>query len=98
MLGHRRDPVHPFTDAGMLAEEMPNARLLQANSLMELRMRPERLTDEIADFLDEVWESSRSRQAPRETPGETGAGERQADARTGASRRRPGSRGRVRVR
>jgi pimeloyl-ACP methyl ester carboxylesterase len=55
VLGHRRDPVHPFSDAGMLAEEMPNARLLEADSLLELRMRPERLTAEIASFLDEVW-------------------------------------------
>ena len=55
VLGHRRDPVHPFSDAGMLAEEMPNARLLEANFLLELRMRPERLTGEIASFLDEVW-------------------------------------------
>jgi pimeloyl-ACP methyl ester carboxylesterase len=60
VLGHRRDPVHPFSDAGMLAEEMPNARLLEADSLVELRMQPERLTTEIASFLDEVW-------APRET-------------------------------
>ena len=60
VLGHRRDPVHPFSDAGMLAEEMPNARLLEANSLLELRLRPERLTAEIAAFLDDVW-------APRET-------------------------------
>ena len=55
VLGHRRDPVHPFSDAGMLAEELPNGRLLEANSLVELRMQPERLTGEIADFLDEVW-------------------------------------------
>ncbi|HEV3284102.1 MAG TPA: alpha/beta fold hydrolase [Solirubrobacteraceae bacterium] len=55
VLGHRRDPVHPFSDAGMLAEEMPNARLLQADSLIELRTRPERLTTEIAGFLDDVW-------------------------------------------
>jgi pimeloyl-ACP methyl ester carboxylesterase len=55
VLGHPRDPVHPFSDAGMLAKEMPNARLLQANSLTELRMQPERLTGEIAAFLDEVW-------------------------------------------
>ncbi len=55
VLGHRRDPIHPFSDAGMLAEEMPNARLLEANSLLELRMRPERLTGEIASFLDDVW-------------------------------------------
>ena len=55
VLGHQRDPVHPFSDAGALAKEMPNARLLEANSLIELRTRPERLTDEIAAFLDEVW-------------------------------------------
>src|SRR3984893_4655094 len=61
VLGHRRDPVHPFSDAGMLAEEMPNARLLEADSLIELRMRPARLTDEIAAFLDEVWEKRSSR-------------------------------------
>ena len=45
VLGHRRDPVHPFSDAGMLAEEMPNARLLEADSLVELRLQPERLTE-----------------------------------------------------
>jgi pimeloyl-ACP methyl ester carboxylesterase len=55
VLGHRRDPVHPFSDAGMLAEELPKARLIEAHSLVELRLRPERLTDEIASFLDEVW-------------------------------------------
>jgi pimeloyl-ACP methyl ester carboxylesterase len=55
VLGHHRDPIHPFTDAGMLAEEMPNARLLEADSLLELRLSPERLTEEIARFLDEVW-------------------------------------------
>jgi pimeloyl-ACP methyl ester carboxylesterase len=62
VLGHQRDPVHPFSDAGMLAEEMPNARLLEANSLMELRLQPERLTGEIADFLDEVWAEPTGRQ------------------------------------
>jgi pimeloyl-ACP methyl ester carboxylesterase len=55
VLGHRRDPVHPFSDAGMLAEELPNSRLLEADSLVELRLRPARLTGEIADFLDEVF-------------------------------------------
>ncbi|HEY5261386.1 MAG TPA: alpha/beta fold hydrolase [Solirubrobacteraceae bacterium] len=64
ILGHRRDPVHPFSDAGMLAEELPNARLIEADSLVELRVHPERLTDEIAAFLDEVW-ASRAR--PRRT-------------------------------
>jgi pimeloyl-ACP methyl ester carboxylesterase len=61
VLGHRRDPVHPFSDAGMLAEEMANSRLIQANSLVELRVRPERLTNEIAGFLDEVWGDRRAR-------------------------------------
>ena len=64
VLGHHRDPVHPFSDAGMLAKEMPNARLLEANSLVELRLRPERLTGEIAAFLDEIWGKSAGRRTP----------------------------------
>jgi pimeloyl-ACP methyl ester carboxylesterase len=65
VLGHHRDPVHPFTDAGMLAEEMPNARLLEANSLLELRFSPERLTDEIAGFLDEAWKTRGAKRPPK---------------------------------
>jgi pimeloyl-ACP methyl ester carboxylesterase len=61
VLGHHRDPVHPFSDAGMLAAELPNARLLEASSILELRMQPERLTNEIAKFLDEVWETPRGK-------------------------------------
>ena len=52
VIGHRRDPVHPLTDAGMLADELPNGRLLEANSFVELRVTPDRLTGEIAAFLD----------------------------------------------
>src|SRR3954466_6173742 len=59
VIGHRRDPVHPFSDSGMLGDEMPNARLLEADSIIELRMSPERLTGEIADFLDECWKPRR---------------------------------------
>jgi pimeloyl-ACP methyl ester carboxylesterase len=55
VIGHSRDPVHPFTDAGMLADELPNGRLLQASSIIELRAAPERLTGEIAAFIDECW-------------------------------------------
>lgn len=55
IVGHQRDPVHPFSDAGMLAEEMPNARLVEADSLLEWRIRPKRLTAELARFLDDVW-------------------------------------------
>lgn len=57
VIGHRRDPIHPFADAGMLAEEMPNARLVQARSPLELRFAPERLTGEILEFLDERFVS-----------------------------------------
>jgi len=64
VLGHQRDPVHPFSDAGMLATEMPNARLLEADSLIELRTRPERLRGEIAAFLDGVWQKPRARRRP----------------------------------
>jgi pimeloyl-ACP methyl ester carboxylesterase len=65
VLGHRRDPVHPFSDAGMLAEELPNGRLLVADSLVELRLHPERLTGEIASFVDEVWASPTPGRAKR---------------------------------
>ena len=65
VLGHRRDPVHPFSDAGMLAEELPNGRLIEADSLVELRLKPERLTDELAAFLDEVWAATPKRRAKK---------------------------------
>jgi pimeloyl-ACP methyl ester carboxylesterase len=55
VIGHPRDPVHPFSDADMLAAELPHARLIDANSVIELRMRPARLTAKIAEFVDECW-------------------------------------------
>jgi hypothetical protein len=53
VIGHRHDIVHPFSDAGMLAGELPESRLMQASSILELRVRPERLTGEIAAFVEE---------------------------------------------
>jgi pimeloyl-ACP methyl ester carboxylesterase len=55
VIGHPRDPVHPFSDADMLAAELPNATLLDANSILELRTHPQRLTTRIAAFVDECW-------------------------------------------
>ena len=55
VIGHQFDLVHPFSDAGMLAKELPHAELMQAHSLIELRVAPERLTNEIGRFLDECW-------------------------------------------
>ena len=60
VLGHPRDVIHPFSDAKMLAEELPNARLVEADSIYELRLRPRRLTNEIASFLDECWRPQRA--------------------------------------
>jgi pimeloyl-ACP methyl ester carboxylesterase len=60
VIGHRRDPVHPFSDAGMLADELPNGRLLEAESIVELRFSPDRLTGEIARFIDSCWAPRRS--------------------------------------
>jgi pimeloyl-ACP methyl ester carboxylesterase len=62
VVGHRGDPLHPFSDSGMLAEEMPNAHLVNANSILEWRLRPDRLTDEFSAWLDEIWT------APEATP------------------------------
>ena len=56
VIGHRVDHVHPFHDAEQLARRLPQGRLIQANSVIELRMHPERLTAEIGQFLDDVWE------------------------------------------
>jgi hypothetical protein len=55
VIGHPRDPVHPFSDADMLAHELPNGHLIDADSLFELRLRPERLTARIAEFIGECW-------------------------------------------
>ena len=55
VLGHPRDPIHPFSDAGMLVRELRNGRMLEASSLLELRLAPARLTNEIATFVDECW-------------------------------------------
>jgi pimeloyl-ACP methyl ester carboxylesterase len=62
VIGHRHDMIHPFSDAGMLADELPNGRLLLASSIVELRLAPERLTNEIAAFLDDCW---KPRAAPK---------------------------------
>ena len=65
VIGHHRDPVHPFSDAGMLAGELPNARLCEASHILELRLNPERLSREIAEFVQQCWtprvQRSRSR-------------------------------------
>lgn len=55
VLGHRFDLIHPFDDANNLIEQVRDGRLVRAHTPLELRLRPDRLTEEIASFLDEAW-------------------------------------------
>lgn len=55
IISHRHDLLHPFSDAEALLRELPNSELMQARSFFELRFAPNRLSDRIADFLDDVW-------------------------------------------
>jgi pimeloyl-ACP methyl ester carboxylesterase len=81
VIGHYRDPIHPFSDSDMLVREMPNARLVEASSVLELRLTPDRLTNEILMFVAECFRPAR----------QAGRRRRRAptDARRGTSGRRP---------
>ncbi|HXX89166.1 MAG TPA: alpha/beta hydrolase [Acidimicrobiales bacterium] len=71
VLAHRNDLLHPFDDAVNLAVQLPDATLVRARSPLELRRRPVRLTDAIANFLDAAW----------------GPGDADAERRSGAEER-----------
>jgi pimeloyl-ACP methyl ester carboxylesterase len=58
VIAHRRDYSHAISDAYDLVNELPNARLVRAKSIVELRARPERLTDEIVQFLSTNWRAT----------------------------------------
>ena len=92
VIGHHRDPVHPFSDAGMLSKELPNGRLVEASSILEMRLRPDRLYGEIDTFLEQVWGprmsvvrqrrprggTARPRSATQRSPVRRGTGSRRA--------------------
>ncbi len=59
VVGHPSDPIHPAADAAMLAEELPNAQFVRARSILEWRVRPERLNREAADFALACWATPR---------------------------------------
>ncbi len=66
VIGHHNDPLHPFSDSGMVVEEMPGARLVEATSILEWRLNPGRLNEELAGFLDEAYaEPGAERRAER---------------------------------
>jgi pimeloyl-ACP methyl ester carboxylesterase len=58
VIGHKIDFIHPFTDADHLTRQLQHARLIEARSIFELRLAPDRLTAEIAEFLDATWDDS----------------------------------------
>ncbi len=60
VIGHPSDPLHPFIDSDMLVSEMPRARLVNADSILEWRVRPGRLDDELAAFVSEVYETDKA--------------------------------------
>jgi pimeloyl-ACP methyl ester carboxylesterase/acyl-CoA-binding protein len=53
VIGHAGDWLHNLEDSRALAEELPNGKLVTAKSILELRLRPERLMPEILTFLRE---------------------------------------------
>ena len=55
VIGHPSDPLHPFSDADMLVEELRNARRVDASSILEWRLTPGRLDDELEGFVREVY-------------------------------------------
>lgn len=50
VVGHPADPIHPAADAAMLAAELPQATFVQARSILEWRLTPERLNAEAVRF------------------------------------------------
>src|SRR3954465_3488133 len=90
VIGHPRDPIHPFSDADCLVRELRHSRVLEANSILELRLSPDRLTNQIADFLDECWREPVSASPARTRRRRAATGHR-ADRRLN-HRPRPGGR------
>jgi len=60
VVGHPADPIHPAADAAMLADEMPNATFVRARSILEWRVRPERLNHAAAGFALGCWRDTRA--------------------------------------
>jgi pimeloyl-ACP methyl ester carboxylesterase len=63
VIGHQGDPLHPFTDSDMLVEEMPRARLVNAESIFEWRVKPGRLDGELAEFIGAVYAEEQAESA-----------------------------------
>ena len=64
IIGHRADPLHPFSDADMLLAELPEARLVNAESIIEWRIKPARLDAELIEFVDQVYAAESTASSP----------------------------------
>ena len=85
VIGHKIDFIHPFTDADHLTRQLQHARLIEARSIFELRLAPDRLTAEIAGFLDDTWGDTEARALESAEPASAPARRRFS---AGAPRRR----------
>ena len=63
VIGHSSDRLHPLDDAARLSAQLPDARFVVARSVLELRLRPARLTAEILSFLDTVLSTGHASRA-----------------------------------
>lgn len=54
IIAHRGDWLHNIEDAKVLQRELPNAELHIARSMLELRLKPQRLLPKILDFMHRV--------------------------------------------
>ena len=68
VIGHTGDKLHEFRDAHVLSEQLPNARLLEASHILELRTRPDRMWPQISQFLREVQEGALIATVPTAMP------------------------------
>ncbi|HET6167134.1 MAG TPA: alpha/beta hydrolase [Marmoricola sp.] len=55
VVGHTRDPIHPFADAEMLAEELVGARFVEARNVLEWGLAPDRLDAVAIAFVEECY-------------------------------------------
>lgn len=59
VVGHPADPIHPAADAAMLAAELPQATFVEARSILEWRLSPERLNGLASAFALSCWRGAR---------------------------------------
>jgi pimeloyl-ACP methyl ester carboxylesterase len=59
VIGHPRDPLHPASDAEMLAKELPHSVFERATSILEWRRSPERLDLVATKFVLDCWRPAR---------------------------------------